>query len=202
MAGSGGEAVQVIKRQVGQGIGFEVTSDIFGGIQLRGIGWKKHGVETGVLSQPSLHPSTPVGQQAIPQQDPLVRQLVQELSQEFSDPLGCDVRAGMEAEIQMHAVPLRVDHQSGDDGNLLPGAASLVQQRPVPAGRPAPPDQRCHQQAALIEEGQPGVQPRGFFLIRGPCRFTQRWIASSSRSMARRSGFWGLQPREWSKEPT
>ena len=134
VAGGGGEAVQVIERQVGQGIGFEVTPDVFGGVQLGSIGWEELGVETGALSQSCLHPSAAMGPQAIPQQDPVAGQLVQELGQELTGPLGGDVAAGMEAEIEMHSVPLRVDDQSGDDGNLLPGTTSLVQQRPIPAG--------------------------------------------------------------------
>jgi hypothetical protein len=38
-------------------------------------------------------------------------------------------------------------------------------------------------------------------LMRGQSTFTHRWIAASSRSRARRSGFWGLQPSLRSTRP-
>jgi hypothetical protein len=49
-------------------------------------------------------------------------------------------------------------------------------------------------EARLVEEPEPGLQPLGFFLIRGQWAFFQRVIARSLRSLARRAGRWRLQP--------
>jgi hypothetical protein len=40
-----------------------------------------------------------------------------------------------------------------------------------------------------------GAQPSSVFLTRGQSFRFQRWMASSSRSRARVSGFWRVQPR-------
>jgi hypothetical protein len=46
----------------------------------------------------------------------------------------------------------------------------------------------------IFDKDEGSVQSPGFFLMRGQSFFSQVWTASSSRSTARRWGFWGLQP--------
>jgi hypothetical protein len=56
-------------------------------------------------------------------------------------------------------------------------------------------------EAGFIGKCYMGTQPRSVFLIRGQSSCFQRWIAFSSRSRARRSGFWGLHFKRCIKRP-
>lgn len=77
----------------------------------------------------------------------------------------------------------------------------LIKDRSLPSRCPGATHQRCQEQSALVEEDQVSVQPPRFFLMRGQSAFAQRRMACSSRSRARRSGFWGLQPIARSNRP-
>src|SRR5579875_328405 len=50
-----------------------------------------------------------------------------------------------------------------------------------------------HKAAFVVKDDAPPI-PTGLFLILGQRSLRQRWMASSSLSRARRSGFWALQP--------
>ncbi len=59
---------------------------------------------------------------------------------------------------------------------------------------PGLPDRRDQEEARFVGKDEMGAQPCGVFFTRGqPARF-QAAMAASSRSTARRSGVWGLQP--------
>ena len=77
----------------------------------------------------------------------------------------------------------------------------MPEQGRLAAGCPGPPHKRHHQEAAFVEKDESGAYPGGVFFTRGQSALTQRWMAASSRSMARRCGFWGLQPRECKTRP-
>ena len=113
---------------------------------------------------------------------------------------GVDVGVGMEAEVK--PALLAAQAQDGDDGDLLMMHAALQQQRCLPPRRPAAAHQRGHQKAAFIEKHQPGIQEAGFFLMALQVWRIQWPTAFSSRSMARRWGFWGLQPKECRRRHT
>ena len=98
-------------------------------------------------------------------------------------------------EVQPRAAAAWRQRQSGDDGHLVARASTLIQDRGVAAGHPRAPHDRGEEQTTLVDEHQTGVQAPGLFLKRDRSTFTHRWIAASSRSRARRSGVWGLQPR-------
>ena len=61
---------------------------------------------------------------------------------------------------------------------------------------PGSADQRRQQEAALVDKDDVGLQSAGFFKMSGHSTRTQRRMAFSSRSRARRSGFCGLHPME------
>src|SRR2546427_590977 len=135
-----------------------------------------------------------MGIQPIPQQQPRPVQFAVQGTQEGDDLLGVDVGVGMEAEIKPALAATQT--QDGDDGDLLMMHAALQQQRCLTPRRPAAAHQRGHQKAAFIEKHQPGIQATGFFLMALQVWRIQWRTAFSSRSMARRWGFWGLQPKE------
>src|ERR1700677_277968 len=92
----------------------------------------------------------------------------------------------------------RQPHRRGDR-DLLAASALLHQLGGLPTRRPGPPRQRSHQQAALVDQGEVGALPPGFFLMRGQSDFSHAAIATGSRSRGTRSGFWGVNPRSRSQ---
>ena len=121
--------------------------------------------------------------------------------QEGKHPAGIDIGLGMKPEKQIDVVAAGGDNQGGDRGNFPIGVGPMVEERSLAPRRPGPPHQRHHQKPALIEKNESGSYPRGVFFTFGQTLLIQVRIASSSRSMARRCGFWGLQPRECRTRP-
>jgi hypothetical protein len=64
-------------------------------------------------------------------------------------------------------------------------------------GRPGAPHRRDQQDGRFVEEDEPGRFCAGPLLVLGHSWATQRAIACSSRSAARRSGRCSVQPRRW-----
>ena len=95
------------------------------------------------------------------------------------------------------------DYVSGVMGSfyILMRTGTLVENRGVAAGRPAAPHQGGHQQPRFVDKHRPCPQARSVFFTRGQASLAQRWMACSSRSMARRAGFCGFQPKLCSKRP-
>ena len=138
----------------------------------------------------------------IPDQDQRGTDLPAELTHEVDD-LGCgDIGLGMEPEVQVDPIAAGGHAQGGDEGELLVSARALRQERSTAAGRPASSDKGGHPKAGFVQEDETGSQPGGFFFTRGHSCLTQRWISASSRSTARRCGFWGVQPRSRRRRPT
>src|SRR5271157_3014422 len=98
-------------------------------------------------------------------------------------------------EGQAQAVPAWRQPEGRRDGDLLTLTAGLVQLRRLPAGCPRAPDQRRHEHAALVNQGERGLLSPSLFLMRGHWVVSHWWIASGSRSRGTRWGFWGVKPR-------
>src|ERR1700676_3330347 len=145
-------------------------------------------------------PARAMAFQPIPQQQPRAVQFAVHLAQEGDYLLGVDVGVGMEAEIK--PALLAAQTQDGDDRDLLMMHAALQQQWCLTPRRPTAAHQRGHQKAAFIQKHQPGIQATGFFLMALQVWRIQWRTALASRSMARRWGFWGLQPRECRRRQT
>lgn len=206
----GGQSLQVVWRPVGEGIAFEVPPYIlhriacpfrasareFGGIPREEETMQMaHRVEKG----PGFLGA--VGLEMIPQEDSGRFQLPAKMAEKFDHSFRVDIGIGMETEVEMDTVAGGSYAQRGNGGDLLATAGSLVQNRSDTAGRPTASDQRGHQHTGLVEKNEESLQAIGFFLMRGHSSWTQRWISASSRSLARRSGFWGLHPRERRRRP-
>src|SRR5262249_2136517 len=76
--------------------------------------------------------------------------------------------------------------------DLLP-VEGMAEDRGLAPGGPGPPDSGRQRGSRLVLEDDPGPLPAGTFFAPGHSWGPQRWIASSSRSMARRAGFCQLQ---------
>jgi len=124
-----------------------------------------------------------------------------QLLQERQDPLGIDIRLGIKAKEQPDPVPGGRNGQGGDDGDFSIGIGPMSEQGSLATRSPRPSHQRHHQEAAFVNKDEGRAYPGSVFFTRGQLTLTQVWMAASSRSMARRCGFWGLQPKECKIRP-
>lgn len=188
------------RRPIRQGILFEVGPQGFDRVEFRGIGREQY---AGDVSSPQrlLHATRPVARQAVPNQQHGPAQMIGQIAQELDQPGDGHVGVGAQGKIQSHTLASGRHGQRRNTGDLLAGAPALVQHGRPSAGRPTATDQRGQQQAAFIHKDQRSVQAPGVFFTCGQTARTQRRMARSSRSRARRSGFCGLQPKPWSRRP-
>ena len=201
MAGGHASQVGAVQRgEVRQRIGLEIGPEDFDRIELGRVGRQQDNIPV-PSTQVTGDDLGAVARQPVPDEDKGTAQMTSECSKERNQPHGGDVLIGAQGKVQTWATPPRRQRQGGDDGHLVARAATLIQDRSVSAGRPAAPHNGSEQQAALVDEHQARVQAPRFFLMRGQSTFTHRWIAASSRSRARRSGFCGLQPSLRSTRP-
>jgi len=187
---------------VGHRVGLQMVPDVLHRIEFGGVRGKEgqaHGRRAG-----QKHPNRlrTVGLPPVPDhEEGLAFELPGKLPQEREHPRCLDVGRGVQTEIATDGVALGGDTQRGDRRYLLVGPTALIQHRRSPFRRPAPPDVGRHQEAGFVDEHQGGLQPRGVFFTRGHSSLTQRRISLSSRSTARRWGFWGLHPKACRRRP-
>ena len=103
--------------------------------------------------------------------------------------------AGMDAEEE---APQR---DAADNGKAFP-VEGLVQHGRLTARRPGAHTMRASAQAGLVDKDDGALFAARFFLMAGHSTRFQCSILGSSRSMARRSGRWQLNPRERSRRLT
>jgi hypothetical protein len=96
--------------------------------------------------------------------------------------------------IETEMLPLRTNRDPRDDGDSLAPIA-MAQERSLAPWGPRLDHVRNQQESGFVDEDEVGAQPRSVFFTRGQSFCFQRWMACSSRSTARRSGFWWLQFR-------
>src|SRR4029450_13737463 len=106
------------------------------------------------------------------------------------------VVAGLEMETELGATTSDAVAQRGRHRGLLPVESVLEHWRLADRG-PAAADVGSEAERGLVEEDQAGSASLGVCRIRGHRSLTQRSMASWSRSAARRTGRWTLQPRRW-----
>lgn len=195
------EGNQVGGGDVGQRIGLQVTPEVLHRVKFRSIGREKFKLDAGMALEPATKVTRPMAGEVIPKDDQGQGQMAQQLAQKVDKQRSSDIFVGMQTKVKGNPVPRGIHTERSEYRNLLVRSSPLPQDGSLSAGSPAAADQRGHQQAALVEEDQKSLQSPGFFLMRGQSRRIQLRMAPSSRSRARRCGFWGLQPRPWSKRP-
>src|SRR5262245_18890 len=174
---------------VGQLPALEVGPEPLGRVQLRRVaGQPPHFEPVLLLGQELLHRPAPVRGQPVPQEDHLLAaevatQLANELDQRRVVVVAF---AGLEVEPTPAAVPAVGERHGHRD--LLP-VEGMAEDRGLAPGCPGPPDNGRQRGSRLVREDDPGPLPAGTFFTAGHSSRTQRWIPSSSRSMARRAGF-------------
>jgi len=127
-------------------------------------------------------------------------QMAQDIPQEPANHVTVYIRVE-QLTVQSQAASLRTDGNSGDRRDPVMAVDMAVKGR-LAARAPGLAHRGDQQKARFVEEEQVGPQPRGVFFRRGHKVRFHRAMASSSRSMARRSGFWWLHPRSCRSLPT
>ena len=107
----------------------------------------------------------------------------------------------VQLEVQADTPALRTDRERRDGGDPVVLVAVLGAWG-LAARSPGAPYRRNQEEPGFVDKGDMGAQPRGVFFMRGQSRCFHSAMASSLRWSARRSGFWQLQPSEWSSRPT
>ena len=195
------QVIELMERLVGHRVGLQITPDVLHGVQLRGIGRQERRPPALFIGDMILNEACPMSHEPVPKQEDGTLKMPAEILKEREDRSGVDVGVGMKPEEQLHSVSAGRDDQCGDGGNFPIEVGPMPEQGRLAAGRPGPPHKRHHQEAAFVEKDESGAYPCSVFFTRGHSALTQSWMAVSSRSMARRWGFWGLQPRECKMRP-
>ena len=184
----------VVGREVGERVHLEKGPESFHRIEFGSVRREELGADVLLAFQELLHADRLVRSETIPQQDEPPREMPSELAKEGNQIVHGDVLVRQEGEVKPQPSSLRGNGDRRNHGDLLSGAGSLIEDGSFSDRSPRAAQVGCHQKPALVEENKMEVQPLGVFFTRGHSSFTQRWISSSLRSRARRSGFWGLKP--------
>lgn len=143
---------------------------------------------------PPLHLDRTMGFQTIPDQNDRILNMTAKLLQENLHLGAVDICVRQQGKIKSYPSSFAGYGKSGNGRYLLIMARSLIQQRSFSFWGPTPPHQWCQQQTGFIQEDKRSFQAPCVFFTRGQSFLIQRWMASSSRSRARRSGFCGVHP--------
>jgi hypothetical protein len=198
-----GEDVHEVDRCVGPAVGqagFEVIPHAFVGVQFRGVRGERFQVQPGGAAEQLLHRVAAMNPAIVEQDDEVAGDLAQQLAEERCHLLALDI-VFVQLAVQRAMTTLRAD------GDARDGRDPVVR-IPMPHDRglahraPGLPDRRDQEEARLVDEDEVGAQPCGVFFTRGQPERFHAAMAASSRSRARRSGFWWLQPNWCKSLPT
>ena len=193
-SGAMSEDVKVDDGIVGQRVGFEIGPQVFDGIEVGGV--RRHIFQMCRTGQDAfVEQFAFVGLEAVPDEHDWRSQLHCRCYEESHGALGIDVGVRMQSEVQHETVTRGRNAQRGDGGDLLMAAATLSQYRCLATHAPGATHQGRHEHPGFIEEHERRSQTRGVFFTRGQSCSIQARIRCSSRSTARRVGFWGEKPR-------
>lgn len=190
------------RRVVRERVPLQPAPDLLDRVELRRVGRQFREVEATRPSREGADRPASVGVQPVPDDDGVIARGTKEIAEEVPHPVAIDVLVRRQGEAKSYLPSLRRDHERRDRRGLLTVTAALVEDGGLATRRPGAAHERRREEAALVEENEVGLQPRRFFFTRGHSSLTQRWISASSRSRARRSGFWGDQPKERRSRPT
>ena len=136
----------------------------------------------------------------VEQHEQMSRDLAQQVPEEMRHFVALHV-VFVEMAVQGESLPSRTGREGRDGGNSFV-ALAMPQPGRFPRRTPSLADGGDQQEAGFVEKQEVGAQPPGVFFTVGHVDRFHSAMASSSRSMARRSGFWWLQPSRCSSLPT
>ena len=164
----------------------------FVGIQLRGVGREKLEVEPPEAAAQRSDRFALVDRGIVEDHDHVPPQVAQQMTEEIADVGVADVVA-MATEVKSYPPAHRTDRESRDDRETIVPVA-MVDPRSLSPWCPRPPKRWNQEEPRLVDEDQVRLPARCVFFTCGQRVRFHRSMRSSSRSSARRSGFWGLRP--------
>lgn len=172
----------------------------FVGVELGCIGRQRDQVQASEATAHGSNGLSAMDRGVVPDHDHVTPEVAQQVTEEVTHRETVDVRA-VEAIVEAHAVPHRADRESRDDRDAV-ATIPVTQHRGATPRCPGLEQHGNQLEAALVGEDDVGPQFLGVFFTSGHTSRFHRPMASSSRSRARRSGFWQLQPSECRRRPT
>lgn len=198
--GTGVQLFDVAGRMVREGVHLELSPEGLDRVRLGGVGRQENGAH-GSIAPPDPRPGGTMHVQAVPDDDHRGAELAPEPAEKAEQAARDHVLVREEAKIKSRLASPARDGDRRDHRDALMGTPPLIDDGRTADRRPGAPDERGHEKAALVDKDDARSQPPGVFFTRGHSPRTHSRMASSSRSRARRSGFWGLKPRECSRRP-
>jgi len=154
------------------------------------------GVQSRMASEELPNLTPPMCVQTIPQQDKRAPHMAQQVAKErnhFGLANGC-VR--MKSHVPAQPAHLRRNGDCPDHRQMPMVSGPRPQHRCLAARCPGATNQGHEKNACFIKKNQRSASSRGFFLIRGQSATIHCRIPVSSRSRARGSGFWEVNPSD------
>lgn len=176
-------------------MGFEMPPDIFDRIEFGRVSWHSFDPDSSFGGRHVVFDQhAPVDWCAIPDDQYFPGKVTLEMTQKFDDLETFDA-----ASVDLEIKPPQC--QAANDRKTFP-VEGLVQHRGLPAWRPSACPRGTGAQPAFIDKDDGSLFLLGLFFKAGQPVCCQQRIAFSSRSTARRSGRWQLNPLAPSKRQT
>ena len=193
------EIVDVLSATVGERVRGGMPGG-FDGVGLRGIGGEPLQIQPRVFAQQLAQGPRIVDGGAVPHHDHVAAQMAQQIRERIVDLL-------LRYILRMHP---KVEPQSPSLGahrqpaNHRDASTTVIvaNDRRLPDSCPGAPYWRNHHEAGFVAKDDVGTQPRNVFFTCGHRVRSHCSIFCSSRSSARRSGFWQLNPSSCNSRAT
>ena len=193
------EGWKIIGTPVGQA-GLGIRPDALVRVQLWRVRGEVVDVEPGVATLDLRDRGPLVNGEVVPEDRHRSAQVPQEVLQEAADLRVTEV-ATVAAKVESDMLANRTDRDAGDHRvPVMPVA--MVDPRCLAAARPGPPQRGDQEEARFVDEDEVRLPACGVFFTLGHVSRFHRSMRPSSRSKARRCGFWELKPSRWRSRPT
>lgn len=184
-----GDLPEFVTAEIAQGDALEVAPDAFGGIELRRVGRQPFEVQPrgGASGEKVLDRLAAMNGRAVPEDEQFARHVLEQVLQKTHD------------RRPVHGVGLLADEQPPVGGHSANGRQMVARQgdgehRCLAARRISADHTRQQIEGGLVYPDERTLLALGFFLSAGQRSVCHWAIAASSRWLARRVGFWRVQP--------
>jgi len=186
-----GEHVHQFGLRIGSAVGqevFEVLPDAFVGIQFGSVCGQRDQMKPAGARQERLNRVAAVDGPVVQEYEDVPADVAEEIAQEDDHGLALDVVV-VEVAVQDTMKPPGAHGDAGDGGDPIVTLAMPYDGR-LADGTPGLANRGNQEEAGFVDKDEVGRQPRGVFFTAGQTARFHSAMAASSRSMARRSGFW------------
>ena len=164
------------------------------------VDWEFLQMQARILSAESIKTLSMVDPCAIPNDEDVAAQMFEQVPEKIFNLIARNVFR-VEPEVEAESATLRANRQAANDRD--PGVVvSVANDRSLADRCPGAPDGWNQHEARFIGEDAVRTQPRSVFFTRGQSLRFHCSMRASSRSSARRSGFWQLKPNSCSRRAT